>query len=160
MRDNASVDISARVDYAVRAMLTLAQSAVEDSAPISVEALAADQQLPRKFLEEIFRDLRCAGLVVSTRGARGGYRLQRPDDEIAIGDIFRAVEGPLAEVRGRRPHETSYDGVAKHLPTLWVAVRASLREVLDGTSLRALRTGDLPSAVTTLIALPDAWESR
>lgn len=141
-------------------MLTLAQSAVEDSAPISVESLAADQNLPRKFLEEIFRDLRCGGLVVSTRGAKGGYRLQRSESEISVGDIFRAVEGPLAEVRGRRPHETSYEGVATHLPTLWVAVRASLREVLDGTSLQALRTGELPDIVRTLIAQPDAWESR
>lgn len=154
------VDISARVDYAVRAMLALAESALEGATPVSVEALAAQQGLPRKFLEEIFRDLRLGGLVTSKRGAKGGYSLTHDARDIAIGDIFRAVEGPLAEVRGLRPHETAYEGAATHLPTLWVAVRASLRDVLDGTSLEALRTGDLPSHVLALTQQPDAWQNR
>lgn len=154
------VDISARADYAVRAMLTLAEAAVSGATPVSIEALACEQDLPRKFLEEIFRDLRLGGLVTSKRGAKGGYTLLRDPQDIAIGDIFRAVEGPLAEVRGLRPHETAYEGAATHLPTLWVAVRASLREVLDGTSLEQLRTGALPSTVVSLSQQPDAWQNR
>ena len=154
------VDISARTDYAVRAMLMLAESVAGASGPISVDALATRQDLPRKFLEAIVGDLRRAGLVTSTRGARGGYTLARPPSEIFVGDVFRAVDGPLAEVRKQRPHETTYEGAAEHLSTLWVAVRASLREVLDGTSIEALRTGNLPARVTELAAAPDAWHNR
>ena len=138
------MDISARTEYAVRAMLALAQAQADGAGPLSVETLAQRQDLPRKFLEAIVADLRGAGLVVSTRGARGGYTLARPASEVSLGDVFRAVDGPLAEVRGLRPHETSYEGVAQHLPTVWVAVRGALREVLDGTSLAAVLSGDLP----------------
>ncbi|WP_374967962.1 RrF2 family transcriptional regulator [Terrabacter sp. BE26] len=154
------MDISARVDYAVRAMLILADAAAKESAPISIDALATRQELPRKFLEAIFADLRRADLVVSRRGSQGGYVLGRPSKDISVADVFRAVDGPLAEVRGLRPHETEYQGVAAHLPSLWVAVRASLREVLDDTSLEDLRTGDLPDRVRQLLAAPDAWHNR
>ncbi|MEW1954442.1 Rrf2 family transcriptional regulator [Terrabacter sp. NPDC080008] len=154
------MDISARVDYAVRAMLILAQADAEASGPVSIDALATRQELPRKFLEAIFADLRRAELVMSRRGSRGGYVLGRPSSAISVGDVFRAVDGPLAEVRGLRPHETEYQGVAAHLPSLWVAVRASLREVLDDTSLDDLRTGTLPDRVRQLLAAPDAWHSR
>jgi Rrf2 family protein len=154
------MDISARVDYAVRAMLILADAEAEGSAPVSIDSLATSQELPRKFLEAIFADLRRAELVLSRRGARGGYALSRPRSQISVGEVFRAVDGPLAEVRGLRPHETTYGGVAQHLPSLWVAVRASLREVLDGTSLEALRTGELPESVQRLLTAPDAWRNR
>jgi Rrf2 family protein len=154
------VDISARVDYAVRAMLILAEAESSASGPVSIDTLATRQELPRKFLEAIFADLRRSDLVLSRRGARGGYVLERPATEISVGDVFRAVDGPLAEVRGLRPHETAYQGVAEHLPSLWVAVRASLREVLDETSLADLRTGDLPARVQQLLTAPDAWENR
>ena len=160
MGQTGGVDISARVDYAVRAMLMLAEADVDEHGPVSVESLATRQELPRKFLEAIVADLRRSGLVVSRRGSLGGYVLGRGAAEISIGDIFRAVDGPLAEVRGLRPHETTYSGVAEHLPSIWVAVRASLRDVLDGTSLEAVLTGALPTSVTALIATPDAWESR
>jgi Rrf2 family protein len=160
VRQTARVDISARVDYAVRAMLILAEADAEGSGPISIDSLATRQELPRKFLEAIFADLRRGTLVLSRRGARGGYVLGRPRNEISVGDIFRAVDGPLAEVRGLRPHETEYHGVATHLPSLWVAVRASLREVLDETSIEDLRTGELPSRVRQLLTAPDAWQNR
>ncbi|MEO3935750.1 Rrf2 family transcriptional regulator [Dermatophilaceae bacterium Soc4.6] len=153
------MDISAKTDYAIRALLSVAAHA-GDGHPVSVEALVQEQGLPRKFLESILGDLRRGGLVTSQRGPAGGYTLARPATEIGIADIFRVVDGPLAEVRGRRPHETSYDGVAQHLPTLWVAVRASLRRVLDDTTLADLLSGDLPSHVTELAAAPDAWRSR
>ncbi|MGE9807836.1 MULTISPECIES: RrF2 family transcriptional regulator [unclassified Janibacter] len=154
------MDISAKTDYAVRAMLQLATAAHEGQGPLSVGALAHEQELPRKFLEAIVADLRRAGLVSSTRGAHGGYALSQPASEIALGTIFRAVDGPLAEVRGLRPHDTAYSGAATHLPTIWVAVRASLRSVLDETSLEQLRTGDLPPHVAALAAAPDAWRNR
>ena len=155
-----SVEISAKTEYAVRAMLELADASDPDGQPVSVDVLAQGQGLPRKFLEAILADLRRAELVVSTKGARGGYRLARAASEIPIGAVFRAVDGPLAEVRGRRPHQTSYEGVAEHLPVPWVAVRSSLRQVLDDTSLEQLRTGRLPDHVRQLAEAPDAWVSR
>ncbi|CCH76917.1 conserved hypothetical protein [Nostocoides japonicum T1-X7] len=154
------MDISARTDYAVRAMLALAESQGSGDDLVSVETLAHRQDLPRKFLEAIVSDLRRAGLVSSVRGTRGGYRLAHEASGITLGDIFRAVDGPLAEVRGLRPHETSYEGVAEHLPTVWVAVRASLRTVLDETSLADVLSGHLPAHVERMAAAPDAWESR
>ncbi|GAB3445122.1 RrF2 family transcriptional regulator [Phycicoccus ginsengisoli] len=154
------VDISARTEYAVRAMLILAEAATTASGPVSVDTLAYRQTLPRKFLEAIVADLRSAGLVRSTRGARGGYSLTAEPRDICLGDVFRAVDGPLAEVRGLRPDETAYDGVAEHLPTVWVAVRASLRTVLDETSLADVLSGDLPAHVQALAADPEAWLSR
>ena len=160
VRQTACVDISARVDYAVRAMLILAEAESQGTGPVSIDTLATRQELPRKFLEAIFADLRRNDLVLSRRGARGGYVLGRAASEISVGDVFRAVDGPLAEVRGLRPHETAYQGVAEHLPSLWVAVRASLREVLDDTSLADLRTGELPARVKQLLTAPDAWKNR
>jgi len=151
------VDISAKTDYAIRALLALAE---RPGGPVSVEALASAQTLPRKFLEAILSDLRRAGIVTSQRGASGGYTLARPAAEITLGEVFRVVDGPLAEVRGLRPHETTYEGVAKHLPVVWVAVRASLRRVLDETSLEQLRTGALPENVRELATDPGAWQNR
>ena len=163
----ASVDISARTDYAVRALLTLAaaerdrESAEHDAPPaVSVDVLVREQGLPRKFLEAIVADLRRGGLVTSRRGPTGGYTLARPADQIFLGDVFRTVDGPLAEVRGLRPHETAYTGAAEHLPVVWVAVRASLRRVLDETSLADVLDGRLPAHVEELAAAPDAWHNR
>lgn len=154
------MEISAKTEYALRAMLQLTDACAHEDGPVSVDALAQAQDLPRKFLESILADLRRAGLVLSTKGARGGYRLARPASEIPVGAVMRAVDGPLAAVRGRRPQDTTYEGVAQHLPTLWVAVRSSLRQVLDETSLEKLRAGDLPEHVRALADLPDAWQNR
>src|SRR6185312_3855098 len=147
-------------DYAIRALLYLAAAAADGGGPVSVDTLAVRQSLPRKFLEAILGDLRRAGIVVSHRGSSGGYVLARPAAQITLGEVFRVVDGPLAEVRGLRPHETVYEGVAEHLPVVWVAVRASLRRVLDGTTLEDVRTGALPAAVAELAADPDAWQNR
>jgi len=160
MGQNAGVNISAKTDYAIRALLTLADAAREGSGPVSVDSLAHRQSLPRKFLEAILGDLRRSGIVVSQRGSAGGYLLARAAGQISLGDVFRAVDGPLAEVRGLRPHETHYEGVAEHLPVVWVAVRASLRRVLDQTSLEQVRTGKLPRHVLALAKDPEAWENR
>lgn len=151
------VDISAKSDYAVRALLALATHGPE---PVHADVLAAEQELPRKFLEAILGDLRRAGLVRSTRGPVGGYQLARIPAQVTLGQVIRAVDGPLAEVRGRRPEETSYAGAAEHLPQVWVAVRAALRGVLDETTLEQVLTGRLPARVRRLASAPDAWAPR
>jgi Rrf2 family protein len=151
------VYISARVDYATRALLCLA-AAPETS--MTGDALASAQGLPAKFLENTLVELRRAGIVVSQRGSQGGYRLARAAEEIAVADVFRALEGPLAEVRGERPEDTSYAGPAANLQHVWVAVRAALRLVLESVTLADVLTGDLPDAVAELLAMPDAWQRR
>ena len=136
----------------------LALAAAGDT--VSAQALADAQGLPHKFLEAILGDLRRAGLVRSHRGAVGGYRLTAPADEISLGDIIRAVDGPLAGVRGMRPEEARYDGVAEHLQTVWVATRAAVRGVLDEATLAAVVSGDLPEHIRRLASSPGAWEPR
>ncbi|MEO6885713.1 MAG: Rrf2 family transcriptional regulator [Jatrophihabitantaceae bacterium] len=151
------MQISAKTDYAVRALLSLAASAPQ---LVKADMIVRDQGLPRKFVEAILGELRRAGLVRSQRGADGGYGLARPAGEITIGAVLRAVDGPLAEVRGLRPNETVYTGAAEHLPEVWVAVRASLRRVLDETTLTQVLTGKLPAHVRKLNNAPDAWLPR
>ena len=151
------MQISAKTDYAVRALLLLASRSPD---LVKVDVLTEQQGLPRKFVEAILSELRRAGLVRSQRGADGGYALARPAAEITIGSVIRVVDGPLAEVRGLRPHETVYTGVAQHLPDVWVAMRASLRTVLDETTLEAVLTGHLPAHVQKMAEDPQAWLSR
>jgi Rrf2 family protein len=148
--------IPAKVDYGMRALLALA----ERGEPTTTESLAQDQDLPAKFLGSIMNDLRRAGLVVSQRGAEGGYRLARPAGRISVADVIRALDGPLAEVRGLRPEDARYEGAATHLQDVWVAVRASLRAVLEEASLQDIVDGDLPPSVARLTEVPDAWEQR
>ena len=150
--------ISARTDYAVRALLILAAAGPEGA--VTGQALAAEQRLPLKFLEAILADLRRTGLVRSRRGPVGGYSLARPATEIAVGDVVRAVDGPLAVVRGERPEQAVYEGAAEHLGTLWVALRAAVRSVLDDVTLDQVLRGDLPAEVRQLTHRPGAWTSR
>lgn len=152
-----AMQVSARGDYAVRAALGLA---VAYPTTTSAQALAEEQHLPHKFLEAILADLRRAGLVHGIRGPEGGYVLRRPPNEITVGDVLRAVEGPLAGVRGLRPEETRYRGTATHLSELWVAVRAAIRSVVDEVTLAHLISGDLPAEVRRLTQAPDAWRPR
>jgi Rrf2 family protein len=151
------MQISARGEYAVRAALGLAAA---HPVTVSSHALANEQGLPHKFLEAIMADLRRAGLVRSVRGAEGGYQLARAPGEIAVGAVLRAVDGPLAAVRGRRPEETEYAGSASHLGELWVALRAAVRGVLDEVTLEQVATGALPAEVRRLVDTPDAWRPR
>jgi Rrf2 family protein len=148
------VHISAKVDYAVRALLALAATGGE---AVPAEALATTQELPRQFLQNILNQLRRAGLVTSQRGSEGGYRLARPASEVSLADVMRAVEGPLAEVRGDRPEAAIYKGSAEHLQEVWVAVRASLRSVLENVTLADVVSGRLPPEVRSLTTDPDAW---
>lgn len=150
--------ISARTDYAVRAMLSLA--AAGPVGTVTGQALAADQDLPQKFLEAILADLRRAGLVRSRRGPVGGYSLSRPPDAVTVGEVVRAVDGPLAVVRGERPEQAVYSGAAEHLGTVWVALRAAVRSVLDEVTLADVLSGRLPAQVQGLVEQPGAWTSR
>jgi Rrf2 family protein len=151
------VDISAKADYAVRSLLVLAS---RDPERVKADQIAEEQDMPRGFVESILGDLRRAGFVRSHRGVVGGYSLARPATEITIGSVIRAIDGPLAQVRGWRPHEAKYDGVAEHLPTMWIAVRASLRRVLDETTVHQLLTGRLPAHVRRMAETGDAWLPR
>ncbi|MEN3613680.1 RrF2 family transcriptional regulator [Plantactinospora sp. ZYX-F-223] len=151
------MQISARGDYAVRAGLGLAAAY---PALVSAQALAAEQDLPRKFLEAVLADLRRAGVVKAQRGAEGGYTLARSPREVTVGMILRAVDGPLAGIRGLRPEQTRYDGAAENLPRLWVAVRAAVRDVVDEVSLAELISGRMPAHVRKLTTRPDAWQPR
>lgn len=151
------MQISARGDYAVRAALSLT---IAYPSLLSTQSIAAEQDMPRKFLEAVLADLRRAGIVRAQRGAEGGYTLARSPREITIGSILRAVDGPLAGVRGMRPEETRYLGAAENLPSLWVAVRAAVRQVVDEVSLADMVSGRLPAHVKRLTARPDAWEPR
>ncbi len=150
---NPKVHIPAKVDYGLRALLSLAVAGV----PQTAETLAADQGLPPRFLGAILADLRRSGLVSSQRGAEGGYRLARDASDITLADVIRALDGPLAEVRGFRPEAAHYEGSAKHLQEIWVAVRASLRSVLENVTLADVATGRLPKQVTKLTSDPDSW---
>jgi Rrf2 family protein len=148
------VHIPAKVDYGLRALLALTATGSARTA----EALAAEQSLPPRFLGAILADLRRAGLVASQRGSEGGYRLARPAAEVTVAEVIRALDGPLAEVRGHRPEATHYDGAAEHLQLVWVAVRASLRDVLEHVTLADVASGTLPKAVVRLTSNPEAWQ--
>lgn len=126
--------------------------------PVKGDAIAAAQSIPGTFLGSILRSLREAGIVRSQRGADGGYWLARPAAEISVADVIRAVDGPLAWVRGVRPEDLEYAGAASALQEVWIAVRANLREVLESVSLADVARGELPDRITALAADPAAWE--
>jgi Rrf2 family protein len=155
------VRISAKADYAVRAAVHLAGAIAEDpERPTKGDAIAKGQGIPLKFLENILGDLRHAGLVRSQRGADGGYWLNRPAAEVSVADVIRAVDGPLASVRGQRPEDVPYDGSTEPLQQVWIAVRANLRAVLEQTTLADIATGKLPANVVRLAKDPEAWVTR
>ena len=155
---NARVRVSAKVDYALRAAIELA--ALEEQWPVKGERLAAGQDIPLRFMENILGELRQSGIVGSKRGAEGGYMLARPSAEITLADVIRAVDGPLANIGGLRPDQLTYEGSAAPMKDIWVAVRASLRAVLETTTLADVAGGELPAAVTQATADPDAWAWR
>ena len=146
--------VSAKADYAVRAAVELASAR---EGPVKGERIAQAQSIPANFLENILADLRNGGLVASRRGADGGYWLARPAAEISLADVIRAVDGPLAAVRGQRSEQVSYEGSAASLRDVWVAVRASLRNVLERVTLADVAAGELPAEVRALADDPDAW---
>jgi Rrf2 family protein len=149
------VHLSAKADYAVRAAVHLAGS---PDRLVKGDTIAQAQDIPFPFLGAILRDLREAGIVRSQRGADGGYWLARPAGEITVAEVIRAIDGPLAWVRGVRPEELEYAGAARALQDVWIAVRANLREVLEAVTLADVAAGRLPDAVRALAAEPSAWE--
>ncbi|MCA0178054.1 MAG: Rrf2 family transcriptional regulator [Actinobacteria bacterium] len=154
------MNISARTEYAIRALLSLTSAQMAGSTTVSAESMANAQGLPKKFLEAILLDLKRGGLITSRRGSSGGYQLNGQAGQITLGSVVRAVDGPLAEVRGARPQDAAYDGDASHLPVVWVALRASIRTVLDEVTLLDVVTGELPAHVLGLADQPDAWRNR
>ncbi|MBV9664046.1 MAG: Rrf2 family transcriptional regulator [Actinobacteria bacterium] len=147
--------ISAKADYAVRAAVELAAA---PPGPMKGDRIAHEQGIPIKFLENILSQLNRSGIVNSQRGADGGYWLARPANKITVAEVIRAVDGPLANVRGLRPEAVSYDGTAKGLQEVWVAVRANLRAVLEKVTLADIAAGALPRAITKLTVDEDAWQ--
>ena len=146
--------VSAKADYALRAAIELAAAG---DGPVKGERIAQAQEIPLKFLENILVELRHAGIVRSQRGVEGGYWLARPPEEVSLAEVIRAVEGPIANVRGLGPQEVEYAGPAGRLREVWIAVRASLRSVLEETTLADLARGELPPTVEALARDPDAW---
>ncbi|MFL5945874.1 MAG: RrF2 family transcriptional regulator [Gaiellaceae bacterium] len=147
--------VSAKTDYALRAVIELA---ADGDGPVKGERIAQAQEIPLKFLENILGDLRHVGIVRSQRGVEGGYWLARPADEITVADVVRAVEGPIANVRGVGPEQVEYAGSAARLREVWIAVRANLRAVLEHVTIADLARGELPATVAELAADPDAWQ--
>jgi bifunctional enzyme CysN/CysC len=154
----ATMRISAKADYAVRAAVELA--AAPNGKAISAELIATSQGIPRNFLENILCELRNAGVVRSQRGNEGGYRLARGPEEVTVADIIRAVEGPLATVRGGRPEDAEYPGVASQLPRVWIAVRKNLRTVVEHVTVADVANARLPSSIDELADDPEAWVTR
>ncbi len=170
--------ISAKADYAVRAVVELAAAQLDDSRaadsseaggpaggrreekPVKAERIATAQGIPLNFLENILGELRHAGIVRSHRGADGGFRLAKPAEQLTLADVIRAVEGPLASVRGGPPEEAAYPGASQSLPRVWIAVRANLRQVVEHVTVADIAAGELPPALEQLAQDPDAWVTR
>jgi Rrf2 family protein len=147
--------VSAKADYAVRAAIELASAG---DGPVKGERIADAQKIPLRFLENILGELKHAGLVQSQRGADGGYWLSKPAEEVTLADIIRAVEGPLASIKTERPEEITYRGAAKPLARVWIALRGSIRSVLEEVSLADVVADELPESVLDLVDMPEAWQ--
>jgi Rrf2 family protein len=145
------------VDYALRAVVELAAAAERAQRPVTAEQLASAQAIPPKFLESILLQLRRGGVVNAQRGPEGGYWLARKADQISLADVIRVIDGPLANVRGHRPESVGYHGAAQSLQEVWIALRASEREILESVTIAEVAAGDLPKRVRDLSADPAAW---
>jgi Rrf2 family protein len=154
--------ITAKVDYAVRASAELAAQhrRLGARAPMKGDAIATAQGIPVRFLEGILAELRRAGIVGSQRGSEGGYWLARAPEQVSVADVIRAVEGPLADVRGEPPEDAVYSGPAADLQHVWIATRVALRAVLEETTLANIAEGDLPEHVLALVEQPGGWARR
>jgi Rrf2 family protein len=153
--NNRRVRLSARVDYALRAVVELAASG--STGPVSADRIARSQDIPGKFLESILVQLRRGGVVHAQRGPEGGYWLARPAAEISLADVIRVIDGPLASVRSHRPEDLGYRGAATSLQDVWIALRASEREILELVTVADVAAGSLPERVRELVADPRAW---
>jgi Rrf2 family protein len=152
------VRVSAKSDYALRALIELAGRPGGD--PVSAEELGRVQEIPHGFLQAILADLRRAGIVLSQRGQAGGWRMARDAGTVSVADVIRAVDGPLVSVHGNRPEAVTYTGSAEALQLVWIAARSSLREVCETVTIQALADGKLPEAVESRTRDEDAWQTR
>src|SRR6478752_2142370 len=150
--------VTAKADYAVRAVVELADSS--QSSPRKVDDVAQAQSIPVSFLENILTQLRSSGVVRSQRGPEGGYWLARPAEELDLAHVIRSVEGPLVGVRGQRPEEIEYTGSAESLQQVWIAVRANLRAVLEAVTVADVAGSKLPKNVIALTKAEEAWQTR
>ncbi len=156
--------VSAKADYALRALIELAQRDAQrddqrdDGLPMSAEELGRLQEIPHGFLQAILADLRRAGIVVSQRGQSGGWRLATRASEVTVADVIRAVDGPLVSVYGLRPEAVSYNESAQVLQHVWIAARTALREVFEHVTIAALAQGELPPEVVELTVDDEAWK--
>jgi Rrf2 family protein len=150
--------VTAKADYAVRAVIELAGS--RQDAPRKVDEVAQAQGIPVSFLENILTQLRSSGIVRSQRGPEGGYWLAHPPGELNLAQVIRAVEGPLVGVRGQRPEEISYSGSAESLQQVWIALRANLRKVLERVTVEQVASGKLPAEIVALTHEEQAWQTR
>jgi Rrf2 family protein len=150
--------VTAKADYAVRAVVELANS--KQDSPRKVDEVAQAQGIPVSFLENILTQLRSSGIVRSQRGPEGGYWLARPAEEVNLAQIIRAVEGPLVGVRGQRPEEIEYVGSAESLQQVWIALRTNLRKVLEHVTVAQVAAGKLPKDVLALTREEEAWQTR
>ena len=150
--------ISAKVDYAVRALIEIAGNSSDR--PRSAESISSAQDIPRDFLLSVLADLRRAGIVASQRGQAGGWVLQQEAASVSVADVIRAVDGPLVSVHGRPPENVAYHGSAQALQQVWIAARSALREVLEQVTIAHLLTQELPQAATERTQAADAWRRR
>jgi Rrf2 family protein len=150
--------VTAKADYAVRAIVELAGSSQES--PRKVDDVAKAQAIPVSFLENILTQLRSSGIVRSQRGPEGGYWLAQPADQLNLANVIRAVEGPLVGVRGQRPEEIEYSGSAESLQQVWIALRTSLRKVLEHVTVADVAAGSLPAEIVALTREEEAWHTR
>jgi Rrf2 family protein len=153
-----AMHVTAKADYAIRAVVELADSS--QASPRKVDEVARAQNIPVSFLENILTQLRSSGIVRSQRGPEGGYWLAHPASEVNLAQVIRAVEGPLVGVRGQRPEEIEYVGSAESLKQVWIALRANLRKVLEHVTIADVAAGKLPKQVLTLTQQEQAWETR
>jgi Rrf2 family protein len=151
------VQVTAKVDYALRAVLELA---ARPTGTATRDELADAQGIPPRYLEMVLTRLRDDGILVSRRGAAGGYQLARAASVITVADVARAVDGPLALVQGQRPEDVSYEGSSQHLHELWIGMRASIRKVMESVTIAHLLDGRLPRPIRTLVDDPDSWQRR
>ena len=152
--------LSARVDYALRAVTELASvtgTGAGSGRPVTADQIARAQEIPPKFLESILLQLRRGGIVRAQRGPEGGYWLARPAEEISLAEVIRVIDGPLAHIRGQRPEQLGYHGAARALQDVWIALRANERQILELVTLADVAQGTLPEQVTKLAADPRAW---
>lgn len=158
-RKNEPVKISAKVDYALQAVVEIAAS-TEKETLISAEEISQRRDIPEKFLEGILTLLRKSGVVNSYRGPSGGYELAKAAEKISVAEIIRAMDGPLAAVRGYAPEEIEYSDTVKHVFDVWIATRVALRNVLENISIADILAGEFDPKILKLLGEKDARKRR